>query len=42
MACYVALVPCVVKQIVNVQQLIDGLYHIGTLDVIERNTKAAQ
>lgn len=32
-------VPCFLKQVVNVQQLIDGLYHIGCVDAEERNAK---
>lgn len=31
--------PCFLKQVVNVQQLIDGLYHIGVVDAKEYNEK---
>ncbi|KPA74076.1 CDP-diacylglycerol--inositol 3-phosphatidyltransferase [Leptomonas pyrrhocoris] len=30
-------VPCFLKQIVNLQQLIDGLYHIACVDAVERS-----
>ncbi|KPI88893.1 CDP-diacylglycerol--inositol 3-phosphatidyltransferase [Leptomonas seymouri] len=30
-------VPCFLKQVVNVQQLIDGLYHIACVDAVERS-----
>lgn len=29
--------PCFLKQVVNVQQLIDGLYHIACVDAVERS-----
>lgn len=32
-------IPCFLKQVVNVQQLVDGLYHIGVIDAKERNDK---
>lgn len=32
--------PCFVKQVVNVEQLIDGLYHIGCVDAQEYAAKA--
>lgn len=34
-----ATVPCFLKQVVNVQQLIDALYHIGCFDVEELKAK---
>ncbi|KAL7710453.1 CDP-diacylglycerol--inositol 3-phosphatidyltransferase [Lotmaria passim] len=30
-------VPCFLKQVVNVQQLVDGLYHIACVDAVERS-----
>lgn len=32
-------VPCFLKQVVNVQQLVDGLYHIACVDAEERAAK---
>lgn len=33
----VCAIPCALKQVVNVQQLIDGLYHIACVDAVERS-----
>jgi CDP-diacylglycerol--inositol 3-phosphatidyltransferase len=33
----VCAVPCFLKQVVNVQQLVDGLYHIACVDAVERS-----
>ncbi|KAG5499697.1 hypothetical protein JIQ42_05178 [Leishmania sp. Namibia] len=35
----VCAVPCLLKQVVNVQQLLDGLYHIACLDAQERRAQ---
>lgn len=32
-------IPCFLKQVVNVQQLVDGLYHIACIDAMERSKK---
>ncbi|KAG5476833.1 hypothetical protein CUR178_04019 [Leishmania enriettii] len=35
----VCAVPCLLKQVVNVQQLLDGLYHIACVDAQERRAQ---
>ncbi|KAG5502027.1 hypothetical protein JKF63_04304 [Porcisia hertigi] len=35
----VCAVPCFLKQVVNVQQLVDGLYHIACVDAQERHAQ---